>query len=248
MHGAAARAAMLLLMLAMPSLAAAQARNCAMPGDFALPRAGRAPPDEVRRTPVTRYLLTLSWSPQHCFDAGRRSGGARRDGGGDDALQCSGSNGRFGFILHGLWPETDGRDWPQYCAPARQLSRATIRRNLCMTPSPRLLQHEWERHGVCATRNPDAYFRAAHILYDSIRYPDMAALGARARLTVGDFTRAFVAANPAYRANGLIVATNRGGWLDEVRLCLDRRFRPQRCPAAARGAPAGQRLRLAPVG
>jgi ribonuclease T2 len=238
------RGALGLLLVTTPTLAAAQARSCAMPDSFDMPRIERAQPDQVRRTPVTRYLLTLSWSPQHCFDAGRRSNEGRANG---DALQCSGANGRFGFILHGLWPETDGENWPQYCAPARPLPRAVIARNLCMTPSPQLLQHEWSRHGVCMTRNPDAYFRAARVLYNSVRYPDMAALARNRRLTVRDFTRAFVAANPAYAADGLIIATNRGGWLDEVRLCLDRRFRPHRCPPASRGAPAGQRLRIAPV-
>lgn len=240
----------LLCVLTVPAMARAQATRCIVPTQIDTPRIEVARPDQVRRTPVTRYLLSLSWSPQHCRDvrvrADRGAGSGDGQGRSGDTLQCGGSNGEFGFVLHGLWPETDGRDWPQYCAPARRLSRATIRRNLCMTPSVQLLQHEWARHGVCMTRNPDAYFRAAGLLYRAVRYPDMRALAADDSLTVGAFARAFAAANPAYPAESIAVETGGGGFLDEVRLCLDRRFRPQRCPPESRGANLAQRLRIEP--
>jgi ribonuclease T2 len=218
-----------------PGMAAAQAAACRIPPDFALPRPEPVAADQVRRTPVTRYTLALSWSPQHCFRAEA-----------DDAMQCDGGAGRFGFILHGLWPETEGRNWPQYCRPAQQVSRATLRQHLCMTPSPALLQHEWSRHGTCMAATPERYFRSASILYRSVRYPDMAALARETTLTVGDFTRAFAGANPGMRENMLSVRTTRSGWLEEVRLCLDRRMRRTRCPDWARGAAPGDRLRISP--
>lgn len=202
-----------------------------------MPRPEPVRPDEVRRTPVTNYQLTLSWSPQHCRDVRGR---------GRDVLQCGGQAGRFGFVLHGLWPETDSRDWPQYCRPAGQVPRSVIARNLCMTPSPELIQHEWARHGTCMARSPDRYFRAARILFDSVRYPDMAALARETTLDVWAFSRAFAAANPGLRSNMFTVHVTRGGWLDEVRICLDRRFRRARCPSHLRGAPPGTRIRIAP--
>jgi ribonuclease T2 len=221
-----------------PGIASAQAASCRIPAHFAMPRPEPVAADQVRRTPVTRYTLALSWSPQHCFQARGRD---------SDAMQCDGSAGRFGFILHGLWPETEGREWPQYCRPARQISRATLRRHLCMTPSAELLQHEWSRHGTCMSPTPERYFRAAAILYRAVRYPDMAALARETTLSVADFTRAFAGANPGLRENMISVQTTRAGWLEEVRICLDRRFRRTRCPDWSRGAPPQARLRISPL-
>jgi ribonuclease T2 len=226
----------LLIALTTPAMAAAQAQNCRMPTDFAMPRPEPVQPDQIRRTPVTNYLLAISWSPQHCLDSRGRD---------RDALQCGGGAGRFGFVLHGLWPETDSRDWPQYCRPATQVPRAVIARTLCTTPSPELIQHEWQRHGTCMARDPDRYFRAARILYASVRYPDMAQLARETTLDVWAFSRAFSAANPGLRANMFTVHTSRDGWLEEVRICLDRRFRRARCPQHVRGAPPTARIRIA---
>lgn len=230
--------ALALLALVAPTTVAAQATACRIPADFPLPRPEPVSADQVRRAPITWYTLALSWSPQHCFGVRGRAG---------DALQCDGRAGRFGFILHGLWPQTDGRNQPQYCRPANQISRATLRQHLCMTPSSDLLQHEWARHGTCMAATPERYFHAAAILYAAVRYPDMTALARETTLSVGDFTRAFAGANPGLRENMFAVKTSRSGWLEEVRLCHDRRFRRMRCPDWARGARPGDRLRISPV-
>lgn len=236
------RGAALLLALglsALPAVAQAQASACAMPQDFRMPRVDRVDPSEVRRTPVTRYSLTYSWSPQYCFSQRERG----RDGGADD-LQCGGQAGTFGFVLHGLWPETTGSNWPQYCRPATAVSRATLRRHLCMTPSPELLQHEWERHGSCMATTPEAYFDQAAALHRNVRFPDMAALAARRDLTVGDLRRAISEANVRIPVDAIAVSQNRGGWLNEVRLCLNLRFRATRCAPSSRGEPDSARLRI----
>ena len=224
------------LALALPAVAHGQALSCRAPADFPMPRVSRVDPEEVRRTPVTWYTLALSWSPQHCHRPRAQ-----------DRFQCGGAGGRFGFVLHGLWPEGEGRQWPQYCRPASAVPRAVLRQHLCTTPSPELLQHEWERHGSCMTNDPARYFRAGSILYRAIRYPDMAALSRETTLRVADFKRAFAGANRGIRESMIAVETNRGGWLNEVRICLARTFRPMRCPAQQRGAPAGARLRIAPL-
>ncbi len=213
-------------LLALPGVAAAQAEGCRPPATITPPRMERVDPRDVRRTPVMRYTLAMSWSPTHCTSADSR---------GDD-FQCGTT--RFGFVLHGLWPETQGRDWPQYCRPATPVPPATLRRNICMTPSADLLQHEWARHGVCMAETPDAYFDAARRAFSAIRFPDMAALARRPRLTAGDVAAAFAAANRGMRADMLAIGTDRDGQLDEVRLCLGASQRWARCPRFARGARA----------
>ncbi|MEQ1687676.1 MAG: ribonuclease T2 [Sphingopyxis sp.] len=219
-----------------PSATSGQDASCHIPVDFPDPRVELPRPEQVRRTPVTRYTLALSWSPGFCASHGRE---------GDNAMQCDGAAGRFGFILHGLWPETSGRDWPQYCAPTRAIARATLRAHLCMTPSPQLMAHEWARHGSCMAATPEAYFDEAARQYDRVHRPDMAALASGGRLRALDVRRAFVAANPGLPMNAVVVRAGAGGWLDEVRLCLDRNFAYADCPAGESGAPDGVRLRVA---
>lgn len=227
-----------MLALATPAALHAQARECRIPERIAAPRAESAPPGERRIAPVTSYVLALSWSPEFC-----RS----RRGSPQHRLQCGGiaggGAGHFDFVLHGLWPETDGPRWPQWCRPVRPLSRRLIREHLCTTPSVQLIQREWAKHGSCATSNPGGYLRAGSIMYRAIRYPDMDALSRRG-LTVGQFATAFAAANPGISANMLRVQTNGRGWLTEVRVCLARNFRPRRCPSYQRAAPDRARIRI----
>jgi ribonuclease T2 len=92
-----------------------------------------------------------------------------------------------------------------------------------------LIQHQWAKHGSCATRNPEGYLRAGAILFRAIRYPDMNRLSRR-NLTIGQLGSAIAAANRGVSADMLSVQTNRRGWLTEIRLCLGRNFRPIRCP------------------
>ena len=212
--------------------------TCRVPAELATPNPVPPPAGQVRRTPVTRYTLALSWSPGHC---------ARRDCNNyEDDVQCSGQAGNFGFVLHGLWPETDGRNWPQYCAPTRVINSGTIREHLCMTPSPQLMQHEWAKHGTCMARTPEAYFDRAANLYDRVVMPDMAQFSGRRDATAGDLRAAFMAANPGLARSAIQININRGGWLEEVHLCLDRRFRYAACPAWQNGAGDDARLRVEP--
>ncbi|MEQ1724579.1 MAG: ribonuclease T2 [Sphingopyxis sp.] len=217
--------------------ASGQGASCVAPTDFAMPRVERPRPDQVRRTPVTRYTLALSWSPGFCVTHGSE---------GDNAMQCGGEAGRFGFVLHGLWPETSGRDWPQYCAPTQRIARATLSAHLCMTPSPQLLQHEWARHGSCMAATPEAYFAVAAREYDRVHRPDMAALMQMPSLSALDVRRAFAHANPGLPMNAVAVRAGAGGWLDEVRLCLDRNFAWAACPVGDRGMSDGARVRVTP--
>ena len=209
------------LMLALPAPALAQAYQCAPPARIESLRPPR-PDGPPRRVPIARYTLAASWSPEFCRGDTR-------------SMQCSGANGRFGFVLHGLWPESASGPPPQWCSLTPAPSPQLIRRNLCMTPVPWLLQHEWAKHGSCMTRTPEAYFRTAAILWRSLRWPDLDRLSRREGLTVGDLRRAFLAENPDWRADQVGLALSRSGWLRELRLCYGRDFMPRRCPRGRLG-------------
>lgn len=223
-----------------PVAAQAQALSCSVPDRISVPRLEQPKRGEpVRRPPVTGYLLAMSWSPQHC--AGVRNNKRARD-----AFQCSGEHGHFGWVLHGLWPETDNAGYPQWCRPARIVPQPVLKQHLCMTPSVQLLQHEWAKHGTCMSPHPAAYFRAAHILFRAVRFPDMQALAAR-RQTAGSVRRAFAAVNRGVATEMIAVTSDRDGWLSEVRLCLGPRMKPARCKSFQMGLKDGRVLRVRPM-
>ena len=220
-----------------PSVAGAQALNCRIPATISSPKAETGKTDERRVSEVVGYTLALSWSPEYCFDHKR-----------DQAAQsqCNGQAGKFGFILHGLWPEGATAAYPQWCKPAQILPEALIKKQLCVTPSPQLIQHEWAKHGVCASNDPARYLGLAAALYGAIRFPDMEQLS-RTRLTSAGFAAAFTRANPGITQAMLRIEADDKGWLKGVRLCLDTAYHTRACPAFAKGANSGQKLRIARI-
>lgn len=227
-------AAFVIAVCGLPGIAQAQAYKCAVPSDIPRPRPDLASPEQPRRVlPIGGYTLALSWAPQYCRTHARDA---------TARFQCASGN-RFGFTLHGLWPDGVGRQWPQYCAPTGILPRPIVRRHLCATPSAQLLQHEWAKHGTCMRTTPGNYFERATGLYARLRYPDMDA-ASRQPMTAGRFATLFAAANPGMSAKAIRVTTTRQGWLDEVWLCLDRRFAYERCRAGSGGVAASSRLRI----
>ena len=93
------RTAVLAAALALvPGVARAQAYQCRVPhGPVSVPAIERDGP--VRQVPVTGYTLALTWAPEYCRFRQERAA---------DRRQCSGRSGRFGFVVHGLWPEGRG--------------------------------------------------------------------------------------------------------------------------------------------
>jgi ribonuclease T2 len=136
-----------------------------------------------------------------------------------------------------------GKQWPQYCAATPILPRKLIRQHLCATPSVQLLQHEWAKHGTCMGTTPEAYFERSTRLYARLRYPDMDALSRRG-VSAGGLVAAMAAANPGLPANAIRVTATRQGWLDELWICLDKRFAYERCKAGSGGVPATTAIKI----
>lgn len=199
----------------------AQSYQCRAPSLANPAAAARKPADEPRRVkPLSGYTLAMSWSPEFCR--------MRQDSSGHKT-QCSGDDGSFDFILHGLWPDAQGTSYPQWCRATKGLSPEIVKRNFCMIPSPRLMASEWAKHGTCMTKRPETYFRISRIMFGAVEFPNMDRLS-RKPLTAGALRKAFAAANDGLKPEMMRLKVNRRGWLKEVRLCLGKSFRPQRCP------------------
>lgn len=226
------RAGLALAALLAAAPAMGQAYQCRLP-DRVGPLGDVRPDGPMRRTAIAGYTLAASWSPEYC----KMSGDA-------DSLQCSGRLGRFGFILHGLWPEAKSGAPPQWCAPAPRPRENVVRSNLCMTPSASLIAHEWAKHGSCMVQTPDAYMRVSAILWRSLRWPDADRLSRGRALTAGDFRKAFVAANRDWRPRQIGLMVSRGGWLREVHLCYGANFMPADCDARRFGPGDAARLKI----
>jgi ribonuclease T2 len=176
------------------------------------------PADEIRRdTPTVSYVLALGWSPEYCRSHERASGAE---------IQCRAN--RFGFIVHGLWPDGPRNVHPRYCRSVPPLDITTLKSNLCMTPSARLLQHEWQAHGSCGWRAADTYFARARALREALNVPDLGS-GPDAVMTAGHIRDVFVDLNKPLPRRALDVQVGENGRLEEVRVCYDLKFRWSPC-------------------
>ena len=223
-------------LLGAPAAAGAQAYSCAVPA--ILPPVHPEGPDAKnpqRLLPIGGYTLAVIWAPEYCH--GHADDPSAR-------IECGGGNS-FGWTLHGLWPDGVGPEWPQYCKAATLLPPATLRRNLCATPSAQLLQHEWAKHGTCTGLAPDAYFAKSTGMYARLRWPDMARLSHERQSTAGSLAQAIAAANPGIRAEAIRVTADRQGWLDQIWFCLDRQMAYTRCRANSGGVDPATPLKIA---
>lgn len=217
------------ILATLPHAAFGQAYQCRLPGNaLSIPKP--EPDGPTRHTAPTHYTLALSWSPEYCRTRKAKA---------SDNFQCGGENGRFGLVLHGLWPEGKGSTWPQWCPTTLQVTPQIARQNLCMTPSAALIAHEWAKHGSCMAKRPEAYFKTARSLWSSLTLPDLDRLSKQPGLTAGAIRQAMADASPAFTPDKIGVRVNKGGWLEEIRLCYNKALRPARCTKAQFG-PANQ--------
>ena len=141
---------------------------------------------------------------------------------------------RFGFVLHGLWPQFAAGGYPQACAADADLDREAQAVGRTLYPSPTLMRHEWERHGTCSGLSALEYFRTADRALAVAHIPaPFAAPRADQQLQPQQILAAFQAANPGLPPHSMTVACSHGE-LSEVQLCLTRELTPRSCGRGVR--------------
>jgi ribonuclease T2 len=213
----------LLILLALSALAAgASARH-------------RKPSDGEPGT-FDYYLLSLSWSPAFCLsDPG--------------AAECNGPR-RFGFIVHGLWPQYE-KGWPENCNVHRQVPDSVVSSISDIMPARGLVYHEWSAHGTCSGLDPEGFFALLRRAYAGIAVPaSLFRVTQQIEQPPGAIAAEFLHANPKLSAQSIVVTCGRqdAPRLREVHICLDRDLDPRACSAdAARGACRAATLIVPPI-
>jgi ribonuclease T2 len=182
------------------------------------------------------YLLSLSWSPAFCLSS-------------PSADECNGPR-RFGFIVHGLWPQND-QGWPEHCDFHRSVPDEVVQGIADLMPARDLVYHEWAAHGTCSGLEPAAFFALVHRAYSSVSIPQELSGPAQAlEQSPAAISGAFLHANPRLSAQSIVVTCTGQGAprLREVRVCLDRDLTPRACSAdAMRGACRAAQVIIPPI-
>ena len=181
------------------------------------------------------YVLSLSWSPSYCEQAGERA----------PQQQCGARP--FSFVVHGLWPQYE-KGFPEFCQqPAPRLDRNIVSSMLDLMPAPRLIFNEWDKHGVCSGLPAHGYFETIRKARASVKIPPEY-LEPKATLTVSpdEVEEAFIKANPAMSRTGLAVTCG-GPRLSEVRICLSRDLQFRECPEINKRTCKRDKLTMPPV-
>jgi ribonuclease T2 len=183
------------------------------------------------------YVLALSWSPSFCAASTER-GRAPRE-------QCGARP--FSFVVHGLWPQYE-KGFPEFCqVPAPRLSRAIVVAMLDLMPAPRLIFHEWDKHGTCSGLNQRAYFEAVRKARARVKIPEpYLALAKALTVTPNAVEEEFIKANPGLTRAAIAVTCNRHR-LGEVRICLSKDFSFRTCAEIDRRSCRRKEVVMPPV-
>src|SRR5476651_2496246 len=97
---------------------------------------------------------------------------------------------------------------PVLCqVPAPRLDRNVVGSMLDLMPSPRLIFHEWDRHGTCSGLSPNAYFETVRKARAVMKIPaDYLDLDKPIMVTPEEVAEAFVKANPGLPRGSIAVA------------------------------------------
>jgi ribonuclease T2 len=172
------------------------------------------------------YVLALSWSPSYCEAAHERAPDRAPD------QQCAGRP--FSFVVHGLWPQYE-QGFPSYCqVPAPRLDRNIVGGALELMTSPRLIFHEWDRHGTCSGLSQHAYFEAVRKARAVVKIPlEFTELDKPITVKPDEIAEAFVKAN-AGLSRAAFAVTCDSKRLSEVRVCLNKDFSFRDCAEVVR--------------
>lgn len=163
------------------------------------------------------YLFALSWSPAYCLLQG------------DQAPQDQCGYKRFGFVVHGLWPQFE-RGYPSNCEPRSQkVPDDMAKKILPIMPSHQLIQHEWAKHGTCSGLSVNDYFNAIDKAYSSVNIPaELKDPQTALRINPKDLSASFQKANPGFPQNSVAINC-KSGQLTEIHICLDKQLWAREC-------------------
>jgi len=183
------------------------------------------------------YVLALSWSPSFCEATNER--------GRESKEQCGARP--FSFVVHGLWPQYE-KGFPEFCqVPAPRLDRNIVSSMLDLMPAPRLIFHEWDRHGTCTGLNARAYFDTVRKARAQVKIPEAYIELTRAlTVTPDEVEEAFVEANPGLSRDAIAVTCD-SRRLQEVRICLSKELGFRECDETNRRACRRDKLVMPPV-
>ena len=182
------------------------------------------------------YVLSLSWSPSFC------------DASGDRAKKQPECNERpYSFVVHGLWPQYE-KGFPEYCqVPAPRLDRNIVSSMLDLMPAPRLIFHEWDRHGTCSGLPPRGYFETVRKARAVVKIPsEYLDVKSELSVTPDAVEEAFTKANPGLSRGAIAVGCDNKR-LREVRICMTRELAFRDCAEVDRRACRRDKLVMPPV-
>lgn len=160
------------------------------------------------------YVLALTWVPAFCATN-------------HDPQECGHDTG---FALHGLWPNYDNGNYPSSCAEVA-LTQATRETFETIYASPKMIEHEWSKHGTCSGLAPADYFTlsktdAAFVVVPPAYRTETSLRAADSRAVAA----AFIAANPGLVADDFTVIT-KSDMVSEIRFCITKATAFRSCKA-----------------
>ena len=177
---------------------------------------GMARADGERAGEFDYYVMALSWSPTWCALEGEERG----------SPQCE---QKFGWVLHGLWPQYE-QGWPSYCnTRERNPSRADTSAQSDVFGSSGSAWHQWNKHGRCSGLSSDDYYAVSRQAYGQVERPALLRkLDRSVRLPASVIEDAFLETNPNM-SDDQITITCKAGRIQEARICLTRDLELRTC-------------------
>ena len=162
------------------------------------------------------YTFTLSWSPEYCHENPS-----------NHSSECN-ANAKWGFVVHGLWPDKNDRSDPQGCPATPFDPGAAVPSGLDAIMPREILKHEWEKHGVCSGMSEHAYFEKIISLYGQISIP-IHDTGKDQQIAPSALRNQLSKANAGFPPSSFSIQDLKNS-LVAVRACLDKSFAPISCP------------------
>ena len=147
------------------------------------------------------YLLSMSWSPDFCA-------------GHSGEQECGGTR-KYGFVVHGLWPQFE-RGFPGQC-PGPGFDTPQVPASLLeVMPSSSLQRHEWSRHGVCSGLRQEEYFQTVERAFRKVAIPEPYRQPIqKVEVAPRQVRENFEKANPSFPRGSFVLQCPRGRYLSD---------------------------------